>query len=243
MKRILTILTILFMGTTAVFAAASVGEKQRDPGYISVYSEAEDEIAPNVAQVTFSVETSDVDANKASAKNKEITNKAIAAIKPLINEKYGETIKTTGFNLDAVYSYRNNKRTFENYKVVNSFEVKVKDVSKLGKILNTGINAGATDVGALRYSVDVDSRICNDLIAKAGKEAKTSADFIAKSIGLRILSLKQAQTSCSTQSAFPRPYLMKGAMGAEDSASADVPTEAGTIKIKASFSAQFYVGQ
>ncbi len=243
MKKILTILAILLACTTAVFAAATVNEKARCPGHISVFAEIEDEFAPNVAQVAFSVETSDKNANVASEKNKEIANRVISALKALIDEQNGETLKTTGFNLDKVYSYKNGTRIFENYKVVNSFEVKVKDVSKVGKILNAGISAGSTDVGALRYSIDVDSNVCNELIAKAGKQAKERAEFVAKSLGLRVLSLKEARTSCSTQNAFPRPYMMKAAMGVDENAAGDVPTEAGKMKVTASFDAQFYVGR
>ena len=212
-------------------------------GYISVYSEASEEAAPNMAKINLSVETSDKDITKATEANKQAANASIEAVKKLLDTSKGETIKTTAFNVSPEYSYKGNVRTFVRYNARNSVEVTIKDVSKLGKIISTALNNGANVVSNLSYSLDTNEESCNKLIQKAAKQARARANAAANAMVTSIDGIRSLNAQCTTND-YQRPVYrmsLKNAENAMDAAAGGVPTEEGTIKIRANVDASFFV--
>ena len=110
------------------FQAAQATDVER--GYVSVYAEASEEAVPNMAKITLSVETSDKDITKVSEANKQAANNSIQAVKKLLDSQNGETVKTLAFNVNPEYRYKDGQRIFVQYTARNSYEVKIKDISK-----------------------------------------------------------------------------------------------------------------
>ena len=76
MKKVLTSLLVLSViaGTSSISAQAISNDKDR--GTISVNTSANTEIAPDVAEISFAVQTSDLKSmQKATVENKEISEK------------------------------------------------------------------------------------------------------------------------------------------------------------------------
>jgi len=118
-------LTCGFIGIQGVQAA------DVERGYVSVSGEASEEAVPNIAKITLSVETSDKDITKVSEANKQASNNSIQAVKKLLDTANGETVKTLSFNVNPEYRYKDGQRIFMQYTAINSYEVKIKDISKL----------------------------------------------------------------------------------------------------------------
>lgn len=247
MKRLFT--TVLVLAFTVLNAQAALEVKrevQTDRGYVSVNSNVDDDFAPDTVRVNFYVETSNKDLAVASDENKKIATKVLEALKKEINSQKGEAIKTLGFNANPEYSYKNNVKAFEKYNVVNSFEVKLKDMDKLGHIINIALNAGATRVDGLRFTLDATDAACNKLITNAVADAKGKSLNVAKALGLKLGDVKAMSVNCNADGGYyPQPYrvmnmadstMAKGAMEA-------IPTEAGTIKVRVNVDAQFYLVQ
>jgi len=241
MKRILSTLVLGSMLALSIGCGyAASGEIEK--GFISVYSETSEEMVPNMAKITLSVETSDKDITKATETNKEAARASIEAVKKLLDTSKGEMIKTTAFNVSPEYSYKGNVRTFVRYNARNSFEVTIKDVAKLGKVISTALSNGANVVSNLSYSLDTNEAVCGKLIQKASTDAKARANAAASALGTSITGVKSVNVQCSANEYYQPRYSMK-MMTADNAVEAggSVPTEEGTIKLRANVSASFFV--
>ena len=111
MKKLALLMALLMLGSfSAPAKALTITEKEM--GYISVNTSASKEMSPDTARVSFSVETTAKTSKAASDQNKEITNKLIGALKPLIEIDKKDTIQTSNLNLRPDYSYDKNAVTF-----------------------------------------------------------------------------------------------------------------------------------
>ena len=245
MKKILgTIVLGSMFAMTMGIGNLTVQAAENERGSISVWAEATEEATPNMAKITLSVETSDKDITKATEANKTAANNSIAAVKKLLNTQNGETVKTLAFNVNPEYKYKDGTRIFVQYTARNSYEVKIKDVSKLGKIISAALANGANVVSNLSYSLDTNEEACNKLIKQASALAKTKAESAASALGTGITGVKYANIQCNTNEFHQPRYNMSlksagNAMAMEDAAA--VPTEEGTIKFRATVDASFFV--
>ena len=246
MKKILT--TAIALAAITSFASSSSQAVFANPekGSISVNTSANTEVAPDVAEITFAVKTSDLKSiQNATIHNKEIADKVLEELKSMIDAKNGDYIKTSDFSANPIYSYQNSKKIFERYEVSNSVIVHTKSIEKVGKMIDNAIAAGATNVDNLSFSVSNYETHCNDLIALATKKAKTRADVIAQSLSTTITGINTITTSCSTNNYNPpRFYMAKNMIAdvaAESLGTGSTTISNGVIKVNANVNASFYV--
>jgi uncharacterized protein YggE len=213
---------------------------------ISVNTSANTEIAPDVAEISFAVQTSDLKSmQKATLLNKEISDKVFAQLKSMIDTQKGDYIKTSDFSANPAYSYLNSKKNFEKYEVSNRVIVHTKSIDKVGKMIDSAIEAGATNVDNLSFSVSNYEAQCNDLIRIATQKAKTRAEVIAQALGNSLNGISNISTSCSTNNYNPpRLYMAKNMIAdvASGSASSDSTSISnGVVKVTANINASFFV--
>ena len=247
MKKYLTSLLVLSIiaGSTSLSAQAINLEKER--GKISVNTSANTEVAPDVAEISFAVQTSDIKSmQKATLENKEISDKVFAQLKSMINTENGDYIKTQDFSAQPVYSYLNSKKIFEKYEVSNRVIVHTKSIDKVGLMIDKAIQTGATNVDNLSFSLSNYESQCNDLISIATKKAKSRADVIASALGTTVDGISNISTSCSTNNYNPpRLYMAKNMISdvaAEMSSGSGATTISnGVVKVNANVNASFFV--
>lgn len=246
MKKAITtmVLASAFALTCGITGIQGAEAADVEKGYVSVFAEASEEAVPNIAKITLSVETSDKDITKVSEANKQAANNSIQAVKKLLDAANGETVKTLSFNVNPEYRYKDGQRIFVQYTARNSFEVKIKDISKLGKIISAALSNGANVVSNLSYALDTNNEACNKLIKQAASLARAKADAAAGALGTSIMGVKYANTQCTTNEFNQPRYSMSlksaGNAMAMDEAAA-VPTEGGTMKFRATVDASFFV--
>lgn len=243
MKKLILILALCLVGIG--IASAVVIKQEQEAGFINVSTTAEEEYSPDIAKVTFSVRTEDKEATAASEKNKEIATKVINELKKSIDEGKKERIRTTGFSVNSEYSYKDGKRIFERYVVENTVEVTVRDMSKVGKIINNGIKNGANSVSNLVYMLDKNDAVCDELISTAARAAQTRAEMLAKTMNGKVAGVKEISASCSGNQGNYRSFSVMYAKGMANDAMSEsaMPTEEGTIKLRANFNGRFYISQ
>ena len=182
---------------------------------------------------------------KATLANKEISDKVYTELKSMIDVKNGDYIKTSDFTANPIYSYTNSKKNFEKYEVSNRVIIHTKSIGKVGKMIDSAILAGATNVDNLSFSVSNYESQCNDLISIATQKALTRANVIAKALSTSIIGLNNISTSCSANNYNPpRFYMAKNMIAdvASESVSAGGTTISnGVVKINANVNASFYV--
>ena len=240
-----TVLLGFVIGSMSLMPAISANND--DKGTISVNTSADTEVAPDVAEISFAVKTTDQKSmQKATLMNKEISDKVLAELNALINKQNGDYIKTSNFSANPVYIYRDKKQVLDKYEVSNRVIVHTKSIDKVGTMIDKAIFSGATNVDSLNFSVSNYDTQCNELISQASKKAKTRADMIAKAVGSSIIGVNNISTSCSTNNYNqPRFYMAKNmvadlAAGASVEGSSTTITN-GTVKVNANVSASFFV--
>ena len=250
MKKTLIAVTILslFAGAANLSSQAVVSaDGSKDRGYISVNTSSDMEIAPDVAEISFAIKTTDPKSmQKATAANKEISDKVYSELKSMINPAAGDYIKTSNFNASPIYSYTNSKRNLEKYEVSNRVTVHTKSLDNIGKMIDHSISAGATNVDSLSFSVSNYETQCDELINKAAKKAYGRANSLAKVMNTAVTGISSLNTSCNANGGSqPRLYMAKNMLDAAAGATAEsasgMSISNGVIKINANVNATFFV--
>ncbi|MCD7879334.1 MAG: SIMPL domain-containing protein [Candidatus Gastranaerophilales bacterium] len=239
-------LLLCVLAIPAQYAAAAVSASQKETGYISLSNSAVKEVEPNLASVSFAVENTADDAQKAVSENNIISNKIAEALKQ-ISGNSSDVISTNSFSVRPNYAYsKDGKRTIKNYTAINSIKVQTKDVKKIADYIDTAIANGANKADGLTYTLDNHKNLCKDMYSDLIKQLYSEADTIAQSAGTSLNGIKRLSASCNTNNVVSnRSYYTAKSLGAiEDAAeqsSVSTPVEAGKIKINVHISADFYV--
>lgn len=215
-------------------------------GYISVNTSANAELAPDVAEISIAVKTYDNKSmQKATLRNKEISEQVIATLKSMIDTSKGDYIKTADFSATPIYSYSGNKRNFDKYQVSNSVVVHTKSIDKIGTMIDKSIALGATDVNSLNFSVSNYEAQCNDLLTLAAKKASARANAVAKTVPTTLSGIRSMDVSCSTSNSSRPQYKMlmanRAMMMDSEAAGSSTTIESGVIKVFANVSATYFV--
>lgn len=246
MKRSLIIVAVLGLFVGCANLSTEAVTVNNEKGSISVNTSADTEIAPDVAEISFAVKTTDLKSmQKATLANKEISDIVYAELKSMIDPKKGDYIKTSDFSASPVYSYVNSKKTFDKYEVSNRVIVHTKSIDKVGKMIDNAINAGATNVDNLSFSLSNYETQCNDLIATATQKALTRANVIARALSTSVVGINNISSSCSTNNYnAPRLYMAKNMIAdvaAESASFGSTSISNGVVKVNANVNASFYV--
>jgi uncharacterized protein YggE len=144
--------------------------------------------APDVATVNIGVETSSGNVQQAVADNRTKMNTLLQVLKGLnIAEN---DIQTTNY---SVYTEQQPAPTGTTpttptltYRVSNQVNVTVRDVSKLGDVLDTVVTNGANNIYGVSFSVADPTKLQGDARAKAMADAKARAESLASLAGVRL---------------------------------------------------------
>ncbi|KLD70936.1 SIMPL domain-containing protein [Xanthomonas pisi] len=205
---------------TAHAQSASNYTIPNDGTLLNVSAEAEAKRVPDIATLSAGVVTQAADSNSAMRQNAEQMSKVMTAVKAAgIADR---DVQTSGINLSPQYTYKENEAPKINgYQASNTVSLKVRDISKLGKVLDTLVAQGANDINGPSFSVDQREPAYDEARVAALKKAQTRADTYAKSLGLkvrRIVSISEGRSGGGVI----RPMMMAASMR---SAKAEMDTQ------------------
>lgn len=235
-KLFAAILALSLTLPLAVFAAETLEST------MSVESTANSEVMPDTVKINFYVENSGANLADIKDKNDKIVNAAIAEIKKKLSKD--ESVKTIAFRVNNIYSYKDKVRIFQKYEVVNGFEVKLKDMSKISDIINLAIAQGVKRVDDPQFSVENGQQICNELMAQAISMAKSRAQYLASTAGVTLDKPKSINPYCSLSNNFVQSRFYANSAKSMDSAGATEAIEAiepGSISVRVSVNMIYYL--
>jgi len=187
---------------------------------------------PDLAVAYFSVLTEAGTVAKAMEDNTKKMNDVISFIKEQgVEEK---DLKTTTFNISPRYEWRDaetysGKRVLVGYEIRQTLEVKIRDLSKAGVIIEGSTSVGANEVSNLQFTVDNQEDLKKQARDEAISKAKAKAEELAKQLGVKLIRISAFSESTAV------PYLTnmkESALGMGGGAS-DVPQiETGENKIE-----------
>ncbi len=200
---------------------------------------------PDLAVVTFSVVNEARNVTEALAGNTTKMNAVIDAVK-----KQGvdsKDLKTTNFNIYPRYEYigteagkaiypPQGRRVLVGYEVNQSLEVKIRNLDKVGNIIQTATDAGANELGGLYFTIDNQDALQKEARQKAIQEAKNKAKDIAQDLGVNLARIVNFNESGFTPIRYMADYETAKGMGG------GVPQiETGENKISASVSITYEI--
>lgn len=131
-------------------------------------------------------------------------------------------MQTSGINLNPQYSYKENEAPkIIGYQASNTVSLKVRDIAKLGKVLDALVAQGANDINGPSFSIDQPEPVYDEARVAALKKAQARAETYAKSLGLkvrRIVSISEGRSGGGVV----RPMMMAASMR---SAKAEMDTQ------------------
>jgi uncharacterized protein YggE len=199
-----------------------------DGTLLSVSSQAEARRVPDIATVSAGVVTQAADANAAMRANAEQMAKVVAAIKAAgIAER---DVQTSGVNLNPQYRYAENQPpAITGYQASNNVNVLVRDVAKLGKILDALVATGANQVNGPSFDVEDKESAYDEARKLALDKAQQRAAMYAKSLGMQVRRI----VSISEGGGFapPRPMAVMSMARAEKMADTSISPGENTLSV------------
>jgi len=146
---------------------------------------------PDLAVVNLTVINEAKTVEKAMAENTERMNRVIEEMKKLnIKEK---DLKTASYNIYPRYEYEKDKfgyssgkRTLVAYEINQSLQVKIRDMQKIGEVIEKGTGAGANDVSSLYFTIDNQNELKKQAREQAVAKVKEKAQNLAGQLGVKL---------------------------------------------------------
>lgn len=237
--KFLTSLTLaaLFMGAASFTTPQMTFAADQERAVINVTGYAQQEVAPDTAYVTVSMETTESDAQKARTKNNEVMNNVTNAMKTMGIP--ASNLKTTGFYLAPNYDAKGQK--IVSYTVTNSLQIKISDLDMMSRVISKAGSLGANRIQNVRYTNERSEQIKANLVKEAVINGRREAEAAAQAAGSRITGVKEINisgTSPAYANGVGRSYRL---MAAEMTVADSTPVESGTNTLSQTVSMVFYI--
>jgi uncharacterized protein YggE len=203
---------------------------------ISVSGSGKVTVVPDMATVSLGVQIERNTAKAARQAAAESMTKVIAALKALGIDD--EDIATSSISLQPVYDYSNNSSPkVRGYQLQNAVTITIRDLDKVGDVLDDAVVSGATQVNGISF--DVADRAASEAKAReaAVADARAKADTLAKGVGVQITGVSSMSETVST----PIWYGREMAAGAQAAPDAATPVMAGTTDVTISVQVVFLI--
>ncbi len=197
---------------------------------------------PDQAVIVFAVETESTDVATAQQQNAQKMDAVINALKNAgIPAK---DIRTAGYNIIPVTESDDKLLTdsrVKYYRVINSLEVTLSDVSRAGEIVDLAVANGANRVDQFSFTLSdaKQQEFRSQALAAAVAQARGDADTVAAALGKTIVDVDEVSVGSSyVPMVYDSRYTsMEKAVGS----AAATPLEVGEIDVTASVSISYVI--
>ncbi len=217
----------LALGACAVSMSALAAETER-PRIVAVSGQGEVQAEPDQAIVTLGVESRRPRLEDARAEVTKTVDAVLKLTRDLrIDQKY---VRATRISVQPEYNWDNNarERNLIGYFVSRQVEVDLRDLEKLGTLLEKATDLGVNQLGDPRLESSKRRDLERSALAKAVEDARLNAETVAKAAGAR---LGPARTISASSGFVPVPVMsrMKTMAMAADSAQASQTYQSGQM--------------
>jgi uncharacterized protein YggE len=221
--------TLLAAALLPLAAAGALAQdvKPRE-AVVMVTGEGHSSVAPDMAIVTLSVVKQSKTARDALDQN----SKAMGAVLATLKEAgiADRDLQTAGFSIQPQYNYPNGNNgqpqppELVGYQATNSLSVRIRDLSKLGSVIDQAVTLGVNQGGDIQFTNDKPEEALTaarkDAVADAMAKAKTLTDAAGVKLG-HVIEISENSIRPSPQPVFRATAMMK------DAAAPAVPVQGG----------------
>lgn len=227
--------TALALGAPAMAAPGKGGYGMCHPGMsrLTVTGEGEARAAPDLATIQLGVTTQAPSAAEAMRQNSTQQTAVIDALAGAGIE--AADVQTSGLNLNPVMDYAEGRApSVTGYQATNMVTVRVRDVARLGEVLDAIVVAGANEINGISFIRDDSSAAEDEARRAAVADARHKAEILAEAAGLTLGPVLVLRDTPMMEG--PRPMMMEARAAAD---AAKVPIAAGEVALSANVEMQF----
>ncbi len=188
---------------------------------ISVSAQGEASVAPDLAIVSFAVSGEGKDLSPTRDDVNKRSSAVLAKVREL--EIADGDINAPDVGIHPQYDYRKGQR-LTGYRVTRQMTVKVRDLDRLGDVLDGVVGAGANEVFGAQMSAADPSAAEHAALASAVAAARAKAEVLATAAGVKLGAVARIEEEADYGGA-PMPKMRMMSAMAE---SADAGTEVAT---------------
>jgi uncharacterized protein len=204
--------------------------------YIEVIGDGAVNAAPDFARVTLGVTTIGKDAGEAITANAKSANALVTLIK---SEGVAPAdIRTSTMSISPIFSQPSPSQpsapAITGYRVSNDVTVTVRDLARLGALIDKAVAAGANAIYGIAYGENDPGALLDKARSLAVADARRKAEIYASAGGAKIGRLMEL-----TEEAGPQPPVAFAARAYAAGEAAPTPIEAGEDKLRVIITARF----
>ncbi|MDX2168304.1 MAG: SIMPL domain-containing protein [Deltaproteobacteria bacterium] len=221
------------------FASPVLAADPPSPRTLSVSGEGRAQAAPDLAVVSFAVETTAPTAGAAVTDNAKKSTALAEAVKAKLGPR--DKVYTTQYSLMPRYEQQERNLGGQvvpriiGYVASNAVRVELRDVRNVGALIDAATGAGANRVDSLEFTLEERAAAQSEALKLAGADAKRQAEAAAAALGVSLGKVLTANTGSA-------PIIMPKQM-ARMAMAADVatPVEAGDVTVSATLQVTYEI--
>lgn len=230
----------LSMGALAASAhaqPAAATQASRDGTLVSVSAQGEAKRVPDVATLSAGVVTQAEESSAAMQANASRMNQVMAAVRAAgIAER---DVRTSGISLFPQYRHTEGQTAqISAYQARNTVSLTVRDISKLGEVMDALVASGANQVHGPQFEIGEPEEAYDEARRTALETARARAELYADALDLRVRRI----VSISEGGGFMPPPMPMMASRAMDSAES-TPVSPGESTLSVNLDVVFELGR
>ena len=241
---LMVVAALAFSGYAVALAGGTpqqtpVAQASSTPRGITVVGEGQASGQPDVAHVTVGIETQGPALQTAVDDNKTKMTALLDALKA--QGLADKDIQTSNYSIyteratPPVAANTTNSADQTIYHVTNQVDVTVRDVSKLGEVLDKAVAAGANNIYGVNFGVEDTAKLEADARAKAVADAKTRAADLAQLSGVQLGDVISVSEVVNGN---PLPLMRSAAAGL---GGGGTPVQAGELQVSVSLQVTYAI--
>ena len=237
-----TLLTSILAGLPLLLSAApaamAAGEDARTLRTVAVGGQGEVSAEPDLARLTLGVEARRPTLAAARSEVTATVDRVLTLCRELgIDPKQ---VNATRLQISPEYNWndRDRKRVLLGYYVSRQVEVELRDLEKLGTLMERAVDAGVNQVGDPVLDSSRRKELERQAMTRAVQDARLNAEALATAAGARLGPVR----TLSSSAAPPIMPIYRARMASADMAAAPAPEatyQASEMKFSASVSAEY----
>jgi uncharacterized protein len=215
--------------------AVAVADEPR-PRTVSVSGMAEVSAEPDIARVTLGVEARKPSMQEARAAVAATVDRVLALTRDLkIDPKQ---VNATRVQVQPEYRWneKDRQRVLLGYMVSRQVEIELRDLDKLGTLLERAVDVGVNQVGDPMLDSSRRKELEREAMARAVDDARLNAEALARAAGVKLGTVR---TLNGSSSAPPVPVLRTSMAMADAKMAPEATYQAGEMKFSASVNAEY----
>ncbi|HEY7128351.1 MAG TPA: SIMPL domain-containing protein [Nitrospira sp.] len=240
MLRLILLLSLLIVPITV----AAHDDALQKPA-LTVTGQGQIMLAPDTAFVTLGIETAGKTVAELQGQNRLIMNRVVERLRGLQIEN--ERIQTASYSVSPQYK-QPPKRTegaagppeIIGYIMSTSLTVEVRNLDKVGSVIEDSIAAGANQFQGLHWGVRDEQQAKLAALKQAAAKAREKASALSETLKVKLMRLLSAREESHVVRPVPK---MARSLMAMEGGGAETPVFSGEIKVDATVILIYEIGQ